>query len=181
MEMLKTKDAAELLSVSQTTIKRWAAMFPDCFPKDRFGHYIFSEQEISLLKSIKERINHGEVLEYMNLGSAAGIQPPVSQQENPLHHTQDWPMGDMLSRIDYIERSLDHKADEVVSVQLLQQRAELEDLRQMIKQLAVSLETIQKPGGPSLSPHDELHPVAAKKLKTPPRKRGLLRNIFSFL
>lgn len=181
MEMLKTKDAAELLSVSQTTIKRWAAMFPDYFPKDRFGHYIFSEQEISLLKSIKERISHGEVLEYMSLGSAADIQPPVSRQENPLRHTQDWPMGDMLSRIDYIERSLDHKADEVVSVQLLQQRAELEDLRQMIKQLAVSLETIQKSGGPSLSPYDELHPAAAMKLKTPPRKRGLLRNIFSFL
>lgn len=33
MEILKTKDAAELLSVSQTTIKRWAAMFPDFFQK----------------------------------------------------------------------------------------------------------------------------------------------------
>lgn len=33
MDILKTKDAAELMSVSITTIKRWAAMFPDFFQK----------------------------------------------------------------------------------------------------------------------------------------------------
>lgn len=62
MDILKTKDAAELLSVSLTTIKRWAAMFPDFFPKDRFYHYVFSEQQIDLLNHIKDRINHGERL-----------------------------------------------------------------------------------------------------------------------
>lgn len=33
MDILKTKDAAELMSVSLTTIKRWAAMFPDFFQR----------------------------------------------------------------------------------------------------------------------------------------------------
>ncbi|WP_019914677.1 MerR family transcriptional regulator [Paenibacillus sp. HW567] len=178
MENLKTKDAAELLSVSQTTIKRWAAMFPDFFPKDRFGHYIFTEQEISLLESIKDRITHGEALERIHLNPADG-GPPKSLQEKPLPPTQEQPLEDMLSRIKDIERSLDHKADEVVSFQLLQQREELEDLRQMIKQLAVSLETIQNSQSPS--PYAELHPVAAVKLTTPPRKRGLLRSFFSLL
>lgn len=60
MEILKTKEAAELLSVSQTTIKRWAAMFPDFFPKDRLGHYTFSKREISQLNYIKDRINQGK-------------------------------------------------------------------------------------------------------------------------
>ncbi|MGN7762432.1 MerR family transcriptional regulator [Paenibacillus sp. 22594] len=179
MEMLKTKDAAELLSVSQTTIKRWAAMFPDFFPKDRFGHYIFSEQAISLLQSIKDRINRGEALECIDLDLATGTGQPVSQQESPLLRTPDGPMEDMLSRIDYIERSLEHKADEVVSVQLLQQRGELEDLRQMIKQLAVSLETIQERTDPSLSPYGPN--AAAGRIQSPPRKRGLLRTFFSFL
>lgn len=179
METLKTKDAAELLSVSQTTIKRWAAMFPDFFPKDRFGHYTFSEREISLLEMIKDRITHGEALERIHLNPVIDVQPPKSLQEKPLQHTQDKPLEDMLSRIHDIERSLDHKADEVVSFQLLQQREELEDLRQMIRQLAVSLETIQN--GQSPSPSAELHPVAAVKLMAPPRKRGLLRSFFSFL
>ena len=35
MGILKSKDAADLLCVSQTTIKRWASTFPDCFQKDR--------------------------------------------------------------------------------------------------------------------------------------------------
>lgn len=179
MEMLKTKDAAELLSVSQTTIKRWAAMFPAFFPKDRYGHYIFSEQEIGLLQSIKQRIEHGETLDGISL--TANGHPDSAQEDKSIVMTRNIPMDDMLSRIDYIERSLDHKADEVVSVQLLQQRRELEDLRQTIKQLAAAVETIQKPGSRNASPYDELHPVAAAKLQSPPRKRGLLRSFFSFL
>ncbi|MBW4083699.1 MerR family transcriptional regulator [Paenibacillus sp. S150] len=178
MDILKTKDAADLLSVSQTTIKRWAAMFPDFFPKDRFGHYTFSEREINRLIHIKDRVNHGEALESIQLSPSHGMQSSQPMEENLLH---DKPLENMLSRLDDIERSLDRKADEVVSVQLLQQREELEDLRQMIKQLAVSLETIQHPDGKSLSSHEELHPVAAARLQTPPRKRGLLRTFFSFL
>jgi len=58
------------------------------------------------------------------------------------------------------------------------QRAELEDMRVMIKQLAVSLETMQKSNNKSFSPYEELHSVATAKLSAPPRKRGLLRSFF---
>ncbi|MNE30689.1 polar chromosome segregation protein [compost metagenome] len=85
----------------------------------------------------------------------------------------------MWSRITQIEHSLDQKADEVVSVQLLRQREELEDLRQMIQQLALSIETIQQPGLQAAAAYEELHPVAAAKLKAPPKKRSLLRTLFS--
>lgn len=87
-------------------------------------------------------------------------------------------MNKIWSRIEYIEHALDQKASEIVSVQLLQQRAELEDMRVMIKELSASLETMQKPGSPSLSPREELYPVAAGRLTSPPRKRGLLRSFF---
>lgn len=181
MEILKTKDAAELLSVSQTTIKRWAAMFPDFFPKDRFGHYTFSEQQISLLNHIKDQINQGEALEGINLNLTNDKLLSIPPQENPRLYTDSPPMEDILSRIDYIEHALDQKANEVVSIQLLQQRAELEDMRVMIKQLAVSLETMQKPNHKPLTTHEEIHPVATAKLTAPHRKRGLLRSFFSFL
>lgn len=85
-------------------------------------------------------------------------------------------MNKIWSRIGYIEHALDQKANEVVSIQLLQQRAELEDMRVMIKQLSATLETMQKPGSNSLSTYEELHPVAAGRLTSPPRKRGLLRS-----
>lgn len=181
MEILKTKDAAELLSVSQTTIKRWAAMFPEFFPKDRFGHYTFSEQQINLLNHIKDQINQGETLECINLNLTNDKLPSIPSQENPRLYTDGTPMEDILSRINYIEHALDQKANEVVSIQLLQQRAELEDMRIMIKQLAVSLETMQKPNNKSLSPYEDPHPVATAKLTSSPRKRSLLRSFFSFL
>lgn len=181
MEFLKTKEAAELLSVSLTTIKRWAVTFPDFFPKDRFGHYSFSEQQISLLNYIKDHINQGETLESINLNLANDKLPSNPLQEKPLLYTDSNPIENILSRINDIEHALDQKANEVVSIQLLQQRAELEDMRLMIKQLAVSLESMQKPNRKSLSSYDELHPVATAKLTAPPRKRGLLRSFFLIL
>ncbi|MEK3659652.1 MerR family transcriptional regulator [Paenibacillus sp. FSL F4-0236] len=177
MEILKTKDAAELLSVSQTTIKRWAAMFPDFFPKDRIGHYTFSEQQISLLSHIKDRINHGEPLESIQLTDSNEKQMSTSLQD-PLHPTDAEPMQDILSRIHYIERTLDQKADEVVMIQLLQQREELEDLRIMIKQLAATLEPMQVSKGNAFTSNEASHPVTTARLPSPPRKRGLLRSFF---
>ncbi|BBH22915.1 hypothetical protein Back11_42600 [Paenibacillus baekrokdamisoli] len=179
MSILKTKDAADLLAVSQTTIKRWASTFPDCFPKDRAGHYIFSEQEIGLLIHIKDRIDHGETLDHIAI--ITNIQVPESPPGKPEAAVSDVPMEDMLSRIELVERTLDHKADEVVSMQLLQHREELEELRQMIEQLAASMETMQTPVARSFSGQDEIHPVAAAKLQAPPKKRGLLRTLFSLL
>ncbi|OMF90847.1 MerR family transcriptional regulator [Paenibacillus sp. FSL R7-0273] len=177
MEMFKTKEAAEQLSVSQTTIKRWAAMFPASFPKDRFGHYIFTTQEVSLLKSIKERLEQGESLDSITLAENQPQAEPMPIIQKP--PVTEPPMQEVWSRLVRIERSLDQKADEVVSVQLLQQRQELEDLRRMIQQLAVSIESIQQPRLQAAAAYEELHPLAAMKLKTPPKKRGLLRTFFS--
>ncbi|MFC5653130.1 MerR family transcriptional regulator [Paenibacillus solisilvae] len=179
MSLLKTRDAADLLGVSQTTIKRWASTFPDFFQKDRAGHYIFSEQEIGLLIHIKDRIDHGETLDHIALASSS--QTPETSAEKPEALVSAVPMEDMLSRIELVERSLDHKADEVVSMQLLQHREELEELRHMIEQLAASMETMYVPGNRSISAQDEIHPLAAAKLQAPPKKRGLLRSFFSLL
>ena len=180
MEILKTKDAAELLSVSQTTIKRWAVMFPEFFPKDRFGHYTFSEQQISLLNHIKDQINQGAALECINL-NLANKPESIPLQEDLHLCADDNSMKEIWSRIKDIEHALDQKANEVVSIQLLQQRTELEDMRIMIKQLAVSLETMQKPNISSFPSYEELQPVATVKLTAHPRKRGILRSFFSFL
>lgn len=179
MGILKTKDAADLLSVSQTTIKRWASTFPDFFQKDRFGHYIFSEQEIDLLIHIKDRIDHGETLDRIVL--VTNKQPLELLQDEPSLHAYGLTMEDMITRIDHVERSLDQKADEVVSMQLLKQREELEELRQMIEQLAASIESIQMLSSQTSSSNDEIHSAAVAKLQAPPKKRGLLRSFFSFL
>lgn len=188
MNILKTKDAADLISVSQATIKRWASAFPNIFQKDRLGHYKFTEREITLLMLIKERIDQGEQLDKIQL--MTGERPTVSRQDEASAHALDEAVPyvlhdaateEMRNRIEQVERTLLQKADEVVSVQLLHQRAEIEELRQMIVQLAAAVETMQTPEGKARAPHEELHPAAAAKLQSPPKKRSLLRSFFSFL
>ncbi|MDQ8734991.1 MerR family transcriptional regulator [Paenibacillus sp. LHD-38] len=179
MGISKTKDAADLLSVSQTTIKRWASAFPDFFQKDRFGHYIFSEQDLGLLNHIKDRINNGETLDRIVLMTNKQSSEPL--QDESLLHAHDPSMEDMLARVEHVERSLDQKADEVVSIQLLQQREEIEELRQMIVQLAASFESIQISSSKIYPPRDEIHPAAVAKLQAPSEKKSRLRSFFSFL
>lgn len=137
--ILKTKDTAELLSVSQTTIKRWASHFPASFHKDRNGHYAFSDKQISLLIFIKERVDQGDPLDQIILPTHS-----VLEQVKPFDNLTT-PMEDLLSRLREVERSLGQKADEVVSAQVLQHRVELEELRQVVSQLAASVETIRHP------------------------------------
>lgn len=181
MTILKTKDAAKLLAVSMTTIKRWAAMFPNFFPKDRFGHYTFSEQQISMLSHIKDQINLGEPLESIHLDAFHDEQMSISSQENPIEPSDHEPMSKLLTRMDHIERTLEQKADEVVMFQLLQQRKELEELRLMIKEVAAALEPIQKTSSQAPSTLEASPSTAASRLPAPPRKRSLLRSFFSLL
>lgn len=177
MNILKTKDAAELLSVSQTTIKRWAAMLPDLFPKDRFGHYSFTEQQVHLLRSIKDRIDNGETLESIQI-AYSNKNTQSLQQLYPQLLEEDEAMLDIFSRIHSIELALDQKADEIVMVQLFQQRQELEDLRTMIKQIAVTLESKSSSYVQSVTPDIDSETVMLSRRMNPPKKRGLIRSFF---
>lgn len=198
MDILKTKDAAELLSVSQTTVKRWASAFPDFFPKDKFGHYIFTEQELDLLRHIQERINQGDTLEGMDLP----VEKPAQSGEPALSAQPGQPapgglaMDHIAARMDHLEHALERKADEVVSIQLLQQRKELEELRQRVAQLAAALEAaapfeaaaafelsaaadtvapfktaaaVAGAPAPARGPREAIHPAAASMLQAAPK------------
>lgn len=69
MEILKTKDAAELLSVSQTTIKRWAAMFPDFFQRTDLATILFQSSKSAcshILKNVLITENHWKVFNYLS-------------------------------------------------------------------------------------------------------------------
>lgn len=75
MDIVKTKAVSELLGVSQTTIKRWASHFPTTFPKDHLGHYVFSEEQVSLLLYIQDRIEQGDLLDQITLPDQEQITP----------------------------------------------------------------------------------------------------------
>lgn len=241
MVVLKTKDTADALGVSPTTVKRWVLHFSRCFQKDRLGHYVFSEQDVCRLQYIKSRIEQGSSLEQIELptldvsGSEKDsaidneiignvmnehavnekTERPVDEMtENPVNEINKHAVNEMterpvneinkmseyneaykinkmngesaelMSQIRQIEYALAHKADEVVSTQVLQHRMELDELRRIVEQLALTVEALQKPMLKPLVACEEPSPPSAKPHIMPPvrhKKRGLLRSLFQFL
>lgn len=174
MSLMKTKEAAELLGVSVTTVKRWASHYSSDFRKDPLGHYVFSRREIGLLQYIQERIEQGGTLERIVL---PGGSPSPTDRASPVFAPEG--SAEWLSRLAEVERSLDQKADEVVSAQVRQHRAELDELRRTIAQLAASVETLQKQAQPTdeqIGP--EIRLQAAHPPVVPAKKRKLFRTFF---
>ncbi|RED58116.1 MerR family transcriptional regulator [Cohnella lupini] len=176
--LIKTKEASERLGVSQTTVKRWASQYPSSFPKDRLGHYVFSEREISLLLYIKDEVDQGNALEQIVLPVPLSASEP-RRSEVDLFELEE---PEILSRIREVERSLTQKADEVVSAQVLQHRSELDELRQMVAQLAASVENLQGTSSKSDMPREEFRlPAPGQPLgqaSSPARKRGFFKSFF---
>jgi len=182
MNNLKTREAAERLGVSQTTIKRWAAYYPASFRKDPLGHYVFSQREFGLLQHIQSEIERGHTLEQISLPGASASADKSA--DSPSSSTNGADQRELLLRIFEVERSLDQKADEVVSAQVRQHRAELEELRRTVVQLAAAIETLEnrattlgaatkteEPPLPSVQP-------TVPSLALPERKRKLFRTFF---
>jgi len=169
----KTKDVSELLGVSQTTIKRWASHYSNFFQKDRLGHYIFTEHECNLLLFIKEQVELGNPLDQISLPIKSS-----STLRNLAIHSNLPDENDLSSRIREVERSLEQKADEVVSAQVLQHRAELDELRQIVNRIAATVETMQAGGVHSKSPHGNIRLPVAEKSSPPTSKRTFLRHFF---
>jgi len=179
MDVLKTKEAAFALGVSQTTVKRWVIAFPAFFTKDRLGHYIFSDSDIIRLRYIKERIDLGDSLDQLDLrgtdkaddaeagpGREEPSEPSPSQQEDEL-----------IARIKQMEYLLSQKADDVVSMQVLQHRKELEALNQVVKQLTETVALLESKW--------TRPPIIEKEIQLPVhqshrRKRSILRSLFQF-
>ncbi|WP_311291792.1 MerR family transcriptional regulator [Paenibacillus glycanilyticus] len=71
MTLLKTKEAAQQLVVSETTVRRWVSTFPASFRKDMFGHYIFDASAMEKLRKIKGQLDSGTALYDIRLLSLA--------------------------------------------------------------------------------------------------------------
>ncbi|WP_338554133.1 hypothetical protein [Paenibacillus sp. KS-LC4] len=202
MNLLKTKDAARQLAVSETTIRRWVALFPASFSKDMFGHYIFDEPALEKLQSVKTKLEAGELLHEMTLPAliqtvdVTGLQQVAASAadasaqfpafgleaaENRLDSACDLknPQEELAERLERIEGTLARKADEVIGVQLLHHREELEEIRQTLNQLAASLSSMQERNR-QLSSLVALQNAAASMERKQNKKKNLFRLPFSF-
>ncbi|WP_090982567.1 MerR family transcriptional regulator [Paenibacillus sp. CF384] len=198
MELVKSKDAAESLNVSQTTVKRWASHFPHYFQKDKFGHYVFTRSDLWMLAYIKDSLERGETMDMIVLPEPEQQPEHRSDEQERANHSDSQPLlsgyneqvaaaseshdSELHCRLMLVERRLEHKADEVVAAQILQHRSELEELRKMIDHLSAAIEYAKQPIPPLSIPPYAAETAAAIELPvsvpSPARKRGLFRSLF---
>ena len=178
MDYFKTKEIAQVMGVSPTTIKRWAATCPNRFRKDVSGHYIFSSEDLETLTEIQKHqeytrkspelnqnvqkpIAH-EALETAKIPvastEAAGIchtdrivegevsmssprlgRPSVSCSDTSIP-SNSW--EDVSRHLYDLEGRLSRKAGDVVNLQVLEHRRELDELRSSIGELACTLDSL---------------------------------------
>ncbi|RDE36247.1 MerR family transcriptional regulator [Parageobacillus thermoglucosidasius] len=152
---LKTSTVAKRLGVSPKTIQRWVKKYHIPCQKNEAGHYVFDAETISLLEQIK--FEHGTALEQRD-----SQEPPNKTSAEALFTVYN----QFASRLQHIEHQLDQKADDVVSVQLLQHRQEIEELASHLHKLEQRIAKLEE------NAHKE-QANAAEKTKKKAKRRGL--------
>lgn len=138
--LLNTKAVAKLLGISTSTVQRWVKQLNLETERNELGHFIFSEEDIELLKQVKQQLQEGVLLQDISiqLPKRTGIVKQTQENEN---------INELILKVKNIENSLNQKADEVVSYQILQHRREMEELQEQISLLTervTQLENILK-------------------------------------
>ncbi|ANB57945.1 transposase family protein [Anoxybacillus sp. B7M1] len=137
---LKTSSVAKRLGVSPKTIQRWVKKYEIPCKKNEAGHYIFDSETLALLEQIK--FEQGAALEECET-EEENEKTILCPEDFFSTHLQPY-LNEFTSRFQRIERQLEQKADEVVSVQLLQHRREIEELHSYIRQLEQRISLLEE-------------------------------------
>lgn len=104
--------------------------------RNEFGHYLYSDKDIKLLKEYQSKIQNNDLLENRN------VERRVRMGNIRLQRYIK-PEGPIPEKMRELERKLETKADSVVTYQLLQHRKEIEDLRLEIEKLSAQIEYLK--------------------------------------
>ncbi|OKO96014.1 hypothetical protein BRO54_0644 [Geobacillus proteiniphilus] len=154
---LKTSDVAARLGVSPKTIQRWVRKYDITLRKNEAGHYLFDEKTVALLERVK--FEQGAAME----APPTPKRPPTPPRNNvpidALFGSIEPEIARVSSRLDQLEQQLEQKADDVVSIQLLHHRQEMEEiaarltaLEQLVARLEQQLNT--RPPAPHEPPEE---------------------------
>ncbi|MCQ5300751.1 chromosome-anchoring protein RacA [Bacillus licheniformis] len=186
---MNTADAANELGVSTKTVQRWVKQLQLPASRNELGHYFFTEDDIAILKEVKEQLKNGTPMQDVTVKRPKKTffikknemiqtkEPALQLNERLEERLQRFLEHEQLERellqkkIAELERKLEQKADEVVSYQLLQQRRELEEERQQIKHLEQKISQLE-----SMNRREK--DTAVRKEEKKPKSK--LKSIFSF-
>lgn len=125
---MNTNAVAKLLGVSPSTIQRWVKQANLKMDRNELGHYVFSEETIEILRKIQEQVNNGVLLQDIAAATKKKRQAVVKTDSHIDYEKLE-------AKIEELEKTIDRKADEHVSYQLLQHRREIEELHDTIDAL----------------------------------------------
>lgn len=133
--LLKTKQVSDELGVNPTTVQRWVKYFELSCEKNEKGHFLFTNDTLEELKSIKNHLRKGYSMEKIKSGSPENSSSvKVISQE-----TFEQRLDRFSLRLEQLERQLEEKANEVITVQVLQHRSELDELVKKVTSLEEKL------------------------------------------
>lgn len=131
---MNTIAVSKLLGVSSSTVQRWVKHLGLQMERNEFGHYVYSDEDIELLKAFKQELQNGVPIQ--NIVTKKGFRKgSVKAQE--MRQNDKW-----AEKIKELESRLNNKADSVVAYQLLQHRSEIEELQAQLSQLNKKIEML---------------------------------------
>ena len=167
---MNTSAVARLLNVSHSTIQRWVTQLNMEVERNQLGHYLFSDDDIALLRKVQDQLNEGIILQKVSITEKKIRKAAVQKHsETNKEHEQ------MIERIVRLENGLKTKADDVVSYQILQHRSEMEDLQKLVKKLEARIEELETKKVPPIDYFLAAEETAATKKS---KKRPFMKTIF---
>ncbi|MBB6445364.1 MerR family transcriptional regulator [Bacillus benzoevorans] len=158
---MNTRAVAELLGISVSTVQRWVKQLGLEMERNELGHFIFSEEDIELLKEVKNQLQQGKILQEIEVCSSSKRTGSLKTGQS------DDYVDNLTAKLKEIEDSLQQKADSVVSYQLLQHRREIEELQDQISNLTAKLSNIEE-----LLQKDREAAASKEMMNKTPRKRN---------
>jgi chromosome-anchoring protein RacA len=172
---MNSSEVANLLEVSVSTIQRWVKQLNLPMNRNERGHYSFNQEDIELLKRIKEQIQNGALLQ-----DIAPIQEKQTRKGTIKSLENEKTVEKLTERIRELEINLNTKADSVASYQLLQHRREIEDLQCQVKEMTKQLETVQNQLNELIRPSKMQESLIFDHGDLKRKKKNIVRSIFGF-
>ncbi|WP_338778887.1 MerR family transcriptional regulator [Metabacillus sp. FJAT-52054] len=170
---MNTAAVAKELGVSTKTIQRWVKQLELPMERNELGHYHFREDDLETLKSVKEHLHHGVLLQDIKAENAP-VPAMEPAETKPLSTDAESRVAELENRLELMEQKMNLKADAVVSYQLLQHRREMEELSRKIQKIEQTIDILF-----AQLPDAQQEPVLVFDNQKLQKRRGLLRSIFS--
>ncbi|MGD6816517.1 MerR family transcriptional regulator [Metabacillus sp. 113a] len=170
---MNTAAVAKELGVSTKTVQRWVKQLELPMERNELGHYHFREEDLNTLKGVKEQLHSGVLLQDIKAETAPHAAPPEAEAV-PVSNSAGPRAAELEDRLNLMEQKLNHKADAVVSYQLLQHRREMEELNKKIHKLEQTIDILF-----AQLPEANPEPVLMFENQKLNKRKGLLKSIFS--